>query len=230
VIACETLLPAHDGCIVDYGGDGELTELVAARFSFDPVAAEPLVAHMPPLAHVPLDPAHAELLQATLALLGKETAQDGLGAGLVVDRLTDALFVQAMRALLSNGCAFAPGWVLGLTDKRIARVIRAVHTDLARPWTVADMAREAGVSRSSFAAAFRSAVGEPPLDYVTNWRIYRAKVLLTSSDESLAEIASRVGYDSDTALSRAFKRKVGVPPGEFRKARTRTEATPTHQV
>ncbi|WP_081465997.1 helix-turn-helix domain-containing protein [Stigmatella aurantiaca] len=91
--------------------------------------------------------------------------------------------------------------------------------------TVADMAREAGVSHSSFAAAFTSAVGEPPLDYLTNWRIYRAKVLLTSSDESLAEIATRVGYDSDMALSRAFKRKAGVPPGAFRKtALARPEA------
>jgi AraC-like DNA-binding protein len=224
VIQCETLLPAHGrGCVIDHGGDGAATELVAGRFSFDPIAAEPLIAHMPPLVHVPLEPAHAELLQATLALVGKETAQDGLGAGLVVDRLTDALFVQAMRALFSNGCAFAPGWVLGLTDKRVARAIRAVHADLARPWTVADMAREAGVSRSRFAAAFTSAVGEPPLDYVTNWRIYRAKVLLTSSDESLAEIASRVGYDSDTALSRAFKRKVGVPPGRFRRPGTAAE-------
>lgn len=218
IVACETLLPAHDGRVVDYGGDGELTELVAGRFSFDPVAAEPLMAHMPPLAHVPLAKAHAELLQATLALMGRETAQNGLGAGLVIDRLTDALFIQTMRALFSNGCAFAPGWVTGLTDKRVERAILAVHADLAREWTVADMAREAGVSRSSFAAAFTSAVGEPPLDYVTNWRIYRAKVLLTSSDESLAEIARRVGYDSDTALSRAFKRKVGVPPGEFRRA------------
>jgi len=222
ITACETLLQVHDGRVVDHGGDGELTELVAGRFSFDPVAAEPLVAHMPPLVHVPLGKAHAELLGATLALVGRETAANGLGAGLVIDRLTDALFVQAMRALFSS-CAFAPGWVTGLTDKRVERAIRAVHADLARAWTVADMAHEAGVSRSSFAAAFTAAVGEPPLDYVTNWRIYRAKVLLTSTDESLAQIASRVGYDSDTALSRAFKRKVGAPPGEFRRTASRRQ-------
>lgn len=217
VRACETLVPAHDGCVVEYGGAGEATELLAGRFSFDPVAAEPLVAPMPPLVHVPLGKAHAELLQGTLVLMGKETAQAGLGAGVVVDRLTDVLFVQAMRVLFSRGCAFAPRWVSALTDRRVAKAIRAVHADLARPWTVAEMAREAGVSRSSFAAAFTSAVGESPLGYVTNWRLYRAKVLLSSSDESLAEIASRVGYDSDTALSRAFKRKVGMPPGTFRR-------------
>ncbi len=217
VSACAALLPAHDGCVVEHGGTGESTELLAGRFSFDAVAAEPLVAPMPPLVHVPLGKAHAELLLGTLTLMGKERAEGGLGAGFVVDRLTDALFVQAMRALFSNGCAFAPGWVTALTDRRVAKAIRAVHADLARPWTVAEMAHAAGVSRSTFAAAFTSAVGESPLDYVTSWRIYRARVLLSASDEPLTEIARRVGYDSDTALSRAFKRKVGMPPGTFRR-------------
>lgn len=215
--ACQALLPAHDGCVIEHGGDGELTELFAGRFSFDAVAAEPLVAPMPPLVHVPLGKEHAELVLATLALMGKERNHGGLGAGFVVDRLTDALFVQAMRALFSEGCAFAPGWVTALGDRRVSKAIRAVHADLARPWTVAEMAREAGVSRSTFAAAFAAVVGESPLDYLTNWRIYRARVLLSSSDKSLAEIANDVGYDSDTALSRAFKRKVGVPPGTFRR-------------
>ena len=172
---------------------------------------------MPVLVHVPLDPAHAELLQGTLALIGKETVRDGLGAGFVVDRLTDALFVQVMRAMFSTKRARAPGWVTALADRRIARAIHAVHADIARRWTVADMAKEGGVSRSSFAAAFAAAVGQSPLDYVTNWRMYRAKVLLTSSTSSLTDIAISVGYDSDTALSRAFKRRVGVPPGTFRR-------------
>lgn len=210
----------EDGLVVEHGGadeSAELAELVIGRFTFDPVAAEPLVATMPPLVHVPLEPAHAELLQSTLTLMGKEASQAGLGARFVVDRLTDALFVQAMRAFFSRGCS-TPGWITALTDRRVAKAIHAIHADLARPWTVADLARAAGVSRSSFAAAFTSSVGEPPLDYITSWRIYRAKVLLTSSDASLDEIAHRVGYDSDTALIRAFKRKVGTPPGAFRKA------------
>lgn len=215
VISCKSLL--HDGRVVENGGEGEPTELLIGNFSFDAVAAEPLVAPMPRLVYVPLAKEHAELLHGTLALIGKETAQDGLGAAFVLDRLTDALFVQAVRALFTTGFNFAPGWAAAPSDRRVTKAIRAVHADLARSWTVADMAREAGVSRSSFAAAFASVVGESPLDYVTNWRIYRAKVLLSSSDEALAEIAGRVGYDSDTALSRAFKRKVGVSPGVFRR-------------
>lgn len=217
-IACESLGAPHGEPVVEHGGRGEATELLIGRFSFDPVASEPLVAPLPPVVRVPLERAHAELLQSTLALIGKEAAQGGLGADFVVRRLTDALFVQAIRALFSQGCHFAPAWVTALHDGRVAKAIRAVHADLGRPWTVAEMAKVAGISRSSFAAAFTNAVGEPPLDYVTSWRIYRAKVLLASSDETLAAIAQRVGYDSDSALSRAFKREVGVPPGAFRRA------------
>lgn len=218
VISCESLVATEDHAVVEHGGPGETTEILIGRFSFDPIAAEPLVAPMPPLVHVPLTRAHADLIQATLALIGSEAAQDGLGAGFVVDRLTDALFVQAMRGLFAQGCDFAPGWVRGLADRRVAQSLRAVHADLTRTWSVAEMARTAGLSRSSFAAAFTSAVGQPPLDYVTEWRLYRAKVLLASTDASLAEVASQVGYASDTALSRAFKRKVGLPPAQFRRA------------
>jgi AraC-like DNA-binding protein len=197
-------------------GTGPATALLVGRFAFDPVAAEPLLALLPALLHLPLKAAHSELLQTTLSLIAKETSGAGLGAGIIVDRLTDVLFVQAMRALFSEGCDFVPSWVTALSDRRVARAIRALHADLARPWSVAELAREAGISRSSFAAAFKATVGEAPLDYVTSWRIYHAKLLLASSDASLSEIAGRVGYESDTALIRAFKRKVGTPPGQYR--------------
>lgn len=220
VTPCESLVAKQDGYVVEHGGTGEPTEILIGRFSFDAVAAEPLVAPMPPLVHVQLAKPHADIVQATLALMGEEMAQDLPGSRFVVDRLTDALFVQAMRALFSKGCSFAPGWATAISDRRMVKAIRAVHADIARPWTVAQMAQEAGMSRSSFAAAFTAAVGEPPLDHLTSWRIYRAKVLLSSSDASLGEIATRVGYDSDTALSRAFRRKVGMPPGAFRRTMT----------
>jgi AraC-like DNA-binding protein len=111
--------------------------------------------------------------------------------------------------------------VTALDDRRVAKAIRAVHA-LARAWSVAELAREAGNSRSSFAAAFKTAVGESPFDYITGWRIYRAKLMLSRGDESLSEIASRVGYESDAALRRAFS-KAGVPPGIYRKRNTRAD-------
>jgi transcriptional regulator GlxA family with amidase domain len=149
--------------------------------------------------------------------MGAETAQAGFGAGLVIDRLGDALFIQALRAFCGDGRATTPGWVAGLADKRLERAIRAVHADLARPWTVEAMAQVAGASRSSFAARFKAVVGEAPLDYVTGWRIYRARVLLGSTDDSLARIADLVGYESEVSLSRAFRRSQGAPPGQWRR-------------
>lgn len=186
-------------------------EIVSARISFDPVAAEPLLALLPDLLHVRLAEEALALLETTLRLIGLESRNDGLGADLAVERLTDVLFIQTIRAWAS-----ADGWLAALRHRPLAKVIRAVHADIARAWTVEDMASIAGVSRSSFAQRFRSVLNETLLDYVTRWRMYRAKILMRKG-ATLAEIAVCVGYESDTALSRAFCRVEGLAPGEWRR-------------
>ena len=201
---------------VHHGGNGALMEIVSARLSFDPVAAEPLLALLPDLLHVRLIDGDLALLEATLQLIGLETRGDGLGADLAVERLTDVLFIQTIRAWAAADGSQAGGWLAALRHRALARVIRTVHSDIARDWTVDEMARVAGVSRSSFAQSFRSVLGETPLSYVTRWRMYRAKILMRKG-ATLAEIAIRVGYESDTALSRAFRRVEGLAPGEWRK-------------
>ncbi len=158
---------------------------------------------------------HAALIKATLDLIGMETNAGEHGSGFVVDRLVNTLFVQALRALCSNDTGKTSCWLAGLGDRRLARTIHAVHSDLARRWTVEDMAQEAGLSRSSFAALFKSVVGEAPLDYLTGWRVYRVKMLLTATDESLLRIANMVGYDNDLSLSRVFKRQNRHRSGEM---------------
>jgi len=217
LVPCDRILSKITGRTVVHGGDGVLTELISGALSFDAAAAEPLTALMPPIVHVRLDEEQAHLVQTTLQLMGLETAQEGLGAGLVLGRLADVLFVQAMR-VWCNTDEQARGWLAGLKNDRLAAAIRAVHGDVSRPWTVEMLAREAGLSRSAFAAAFKDVTGETPLEYVTSWRMYRAKVLLRGSDMSLSEIAQRVGYETDTALSRAFRRSQGVAPGEWRRS------------
>ena len=201
---------------VHHGGDGALMEIVSARLSFDPIAAEPLLALLPDLLHVRLIDGDLALLETTLQLIGLETRRDGLGADLAVERLTDVLFIQTIRAWAAADGSQAGGWLAALKHRALARVIRTVHADIARDWTVDEMARVAGVSRSSFAQSFRSVLGETPLNYVTRWRMYRAKILMRKG-ATLAEIAIRVGYESDTALSRAFRRVEGLAPGEWRK-------------
>ncbi|MBY5791629.1 AraC family transcriptional regulator [Rhizobium leguminosarum bv. viciae] len=216
VIACETLVTPETVGAVAYGGRGAQTEIASARFSFDAVAAEPLFRSIPALVHFPLNETHAALITATLDLIGMETNAGEHGSGFVVDRLVNTLFVQALRALCSNDTGKTSCWLAGLGDRRLARAIHAVHSDLARRWTVEDMAQEAGLSRSSFAALFKSVVGEAPLDYLTGWRVYRVKMLLTATDESLLRIANMVGYDNDLSLSRVFKRRTGIAPGKWR--------------
>ena len=217
LVACDTVVSEVTGTTVRHGGDGPLTEIVSGALSFDAAAAEPLIALMPPLVHVRLKEAHAQLLQTTLQLIGLETFADELGAGLVIPRLTDVLFVQAVRAWCATDGAHASGWLAGLKDRRLRAAIRAMHGDLAHPWTLEALARVAGLSRSGFAAAFKAVTGDTPLDYLTGWRLYRAKVLLRESDLQLKVIAARVGYETDTALSRAFRRSMGVAPGEWRR-------------
>jgi AraC-like DNA-binding protein len=220
VVPCSRVLTKVTGQTVQHGGDGPLTELISGALSFDAAAAEPLVALMPNFVHVRLEQAHAHLLQSTLQLIGLEASTEGLGATTVIHRLADVLFVQAVRAWCASEGGPALGWLAGLKDRRLAPAIRAMHEDLAHPWTVETLARTAGLSRSSFAAAFKTVTGESPLDYLTGWRMYRAKMLLKDSDLALMEIASMVGYDNDTALSRAFRRHEGVAPGQWRRGST----------
>lgn len=220
VIPCSQVLSKVTGRTVQHGGEGPLTELISGALSFDATAAEPLIALMPNLVVVRLDEAHSHLLQATLQLIGMEAAGEGLGASTVIHRLADVLFVQTVRAWCATEGGPAIGWLAGLKDRRLAPAIRAMHDDLAHPWTVVALARIAGLSRSSFAAAFKSVTGESPLDYLTGWRMYRAKTLLRNSELALMEIASKVGYDNDTALSRAFRRHVGIAPGQWRRSAT----------
>src|ERR1700681_2996397 len=170
LIPCRKIFSEITGHTVKYGGEGVLTEMLSGALSFEAAAAEPLMALMPRLVHVRLDPSHAHLLQTTLQLIGLETSADGLGAGLVIVRLADVLFVQAVRAW----CVAEQqpvGWLAGLRDRRLA----------------------------------------------DRWRMYRARVLLRGSDLSLMEIAARSGYDTDTALSRAFRRSEGTAPGKWRR-------------
>ncbi|WP_421357917.1 cupin domain-containing protein [Agrobacterium rosae] len=216
VIACETVVTLDSDGTVTYGGSGLQTEIVSARFSFDAVAAEPLFRSIPALVHFPLNETHSALIKATLDLIGLESNAGEHGSGFVVDRLVNTLFVQALRALCSKDTGKTSCWLAGLGDRRLARTIHAVHSDLARRWTVEDMAQEAGLSRSSFAALFKSVVGEAPLDYLTGWRVYRVKMMLTATDESLLRIANLVGYDNDLSLSRVFKRRTGTAPGRWR--------------
>lgn len=197
-------------------GAGEVTEIFSSRFTFDAVAAEALFALLPPLFRIDLDEHAGRQLRATFDLIAQETAEAALGSGFISARLSDVLFVQALRACAA-GPAGSLGWLAALRDPQLAPAINALHADLAHPWTVNEIAGLAGMSRSAFAAAFRAKTGDTPLGYLTTWRLFQAKVLLRDTAMSLQEIATRVGYRTGQSLSRTFAKHEGHSPDVWRK-------------
>ena len=134
----------------------------------------------------------------------------------MANRLAEVLFIQTLRAHIASGAESKLGWLRAIFDPQIGAALRAVHADVNSSWTVESLAAAAGMSRSAFAARFKELLGQTPLDYVTEWRMQKAVLLLKEEDKKLVEVAQSVGYDSDAAFSKAFKRIVGVTPGECR--------------
>lgn len=216
-VSCRTLLPhARTGHVELGAGSGEGATLLCGWFGFDAHALQPLAHLLPPLLHVRMDSSRAEAIQGTMQLLALETLQPGMGSGLVVGRLAEVLLVQAVRAHVAQLPEGESGWVAALADARLGEALRAMHEDMARPWTVDALAAKAKLSRSAFAARFRQRVGRSPLDYLTRWRMVKAGQMLRRGGLSLGQVAAKVGYESEAAFSKAFKREMGAAPGAWR--------------
>jgi len=156
-------------------------------------------------------------LRGTLALLADEVARAAPGQQTVLDRLLDLLLVYALRAHFAAPGASPPRWYRALDDPEVGRALRLLHGDPARAWTVEALAGEVGLSRAALARRFRALLGEPPLAYLTAWRLALAEERLRSSELTLAAIAREVGYGSEFALSAAFKRERGRSPAQVRR-------------
>jgi AraC-like DNA-binding protein len=203
--------------VIRYGGDGAHTSLVCGAVRFDHPAARHLVSLLP--RSIILEEAAAdrhEWLPATLRLMAAEARELRPGGEAVITRLADILVVQAIRSWMDHDPAAQTGWLGALKDRQLGRALAMIHRDPAYPWTVASLARQATMSRSAFAARFTDIVGEPPLQYLTRWRMNLASTLLLEPNLGLADLAGRVGYQSEAAFSRAFKRHAGVSPGAAR--------------
>lgn len=203
------------------GGRGSVTKLLCGGMVFENGVTNSLLALLPPLIHVKqLGERAAPWLPATITLIVEELGSDRLGAEVVVTRLADILFIQAVRAYLDENVDKAePGWLAALRDNQIGRALALLHAQPHEPWTVASLAHRVALSRSTFATKFAHLVGEPPLRYLTRFRLNAASRRLRSSDAKLSAIAAAVGYESVAAFVKAFKRHLGATPGEYRRAR-----------
>lgn len=196
-----------------HGGDE--TVLLAGSFVFQPGNAQALLSALPSFMHVPAQECAAAVLRGTLELLDAEVRSAEMGASLMTHRLADILFVQALRAYVGLRGKDSAGWIGALTDERIGRALRRMHGDVGHPWTVEELARAAGMSRSGFAARFKELVGTPPLDYLLRWRMQLAREALRLNEASVARLADRLGYASESAFGNAFKRVHGRAPKRY---------------
>ena len=205
--------------ILRHGGGGEPTTLICGAVRFDHPSAHNLVAILPQLIHVEhTGSAQSDWLQGTLRLMAAEARELRPGGEAVITRLGDILVIQAIRSWIETDPAARTGWLGALQDRQIGRAITLIHRDPARAWTLASLADEVAMSRSAFAARFTELVGEPPMGYVARWRMHLARDALTEQGSTVAELASRLGYRSEAAFARAFKRVIGTPPGAVRRA------------
>ncbi len=210
------VLGRNQGEVVHHGGGGAPTTILGGKFIFDGPSSKPLTDLLPPIIEVRADETRTLGLQTTLQLLASEIATPGPGSQVIISRLADTLFVHAIRAhIASSGCS-KTGWLRALCDPPIGAALRSMHERIDHPWTVAALASAAGMSRSAFAVRFKELVGEAPLEYLTRWRMYQASRLLRDGKRKQYEVAKLVGYDSDGAFNKAFKRVLGVTPGEYR--------------
>jgi len=200
------------------GVSGAVTTFVCAAVDYDLDVAEPLMGQLPPVVHVPADPVGGRDVAAIVELLAMEVGARRPGSRAAAARLIDALLIAAIRHWLDRQADDeVPSWLRALRDPLLARVIAAMHARPAEPWTVESLAREIHVSRATLARRFADVVGEPPLTYLTRWRMHLASQKLKYSTETVDAIARDVGYTSEYAFNRAFARHHGQPPGRYRR-------------
>ncbi len=204
--------------ILRHGGGGALTRLMCGAVRFDHPAARNLVAALPEIIRIEAVGApEIDPMQATVGLIAAETRQPRAGGEAVITRLADILVIQAIRSWIEGEETAQAGWLGALRDPQIGRALSLIHGDPARQWTIASLANELAMSRSAFAAHFSELVGKPVMQYVTRWRMQVAMNALLDEGATVAELASRLGYRSEAAFARAFKRVVGAAPGSIKR-------------
>jgi AraC-like DNA-binding protein len=205
--------------VIRQGGGGAPTGLVCGTVRFDHPAAHHLIDVLPAVITVETwSSPETEWIASTLRFMAAEAKQLRPGGETVITRLADVLVIQAIRSWLAHDPAAQSGWLGALRDRQIGRALALIHRDPARPWTVASLAHEVAMSRSAFAARFVALVGESPMHYLARWRMRVAQTWLQDEDATLGELATRLGYRSEAAFSRAFKRLMGVSPGAVRRS------------
>ena len=200
-----------------YGGGGQPAHIVCGYIGCE-VPQNPLLNTLPALLKLDVrDGTAGAWIESSFRRAADEFACGGIGSSAVLGKLAELLFVDGVRRYLATLPEGQIGWLAGLRDRLVGRALVLLHTDSSHPWTTEELARAVGLSRSAFAERFTSLVGVPPMHYLTTWRLQLAAIRLRESAASTAQLASEVGYESDAAFNRAFKRTFGMTPAAWRK-------------
>lgn len=206
------------------GVSGSPTTIICGFLACDGRMAEPLLKSLPRLLRVNLrDSGTAAWVQSSIQFSVAQSAAQRPGSAMVLSRLSEVLFAEAVRQHMDNLPDGQSGWLGALRDRHVGRALSLLHDRPARPWTVEDLSREVGLSRSALGERFTALIGKPPMQYLAGWRIAMAASKLRSSDRSVLRIAADVGYESEAAFSRAFKREYGLPPAAWRRKRAQPD-------
>ncbi len=211
--------------VMRHGGGGEMTRTMYGVVRFDHVAARHLISHLPQVVRIDSWENDAgSWLQSTLRFIAREAAQLRPGGETVITRLADVVVIQAIRAWLDTAPEADQGWLAALRDPQIGRALAMIHKTPGADWSLDGLARPVGMSRSAFSARFSVMVGLAPMAYVRQWRLNMARARIVETSDSQAAIALDLGYQSEAAFCRAFKRHFSASPGSLRRT-SLTQAT-----
>jgi AraC-like DNA-binding protein len=209
------------------GGGGEITKFVCGFMACDPRLSQIFLSSLPPVFKVSIrNDASGRWLENSIRFSVDEADASRAGGEAVLAKLSEVLFVETLRAYIAHLPSEQTGWLAGARDPEVGKTLALMHRNPAHPWTIASLAKEAGVSRSVLAERFRHYLNEPPMAYLTRWRLQLGEQMLSSTSYSVAQIGAEVGYESEAAFNRAFKREFSVPPARFRSQSRSTRKPP----
>jgi AraC-like DNA-binding protein len=221
VAGSDVIHPPKDGGLfsIHHGGTGRRTRMVCGFLGCDSAKGNPVISTLPPLLKLNVaQGGSAEWIRSTFEYAAQEVSIGRPGSETVLAKLSELLFVETVRRYAETLPDDQTGWFAGLRDPYVARALALLHRDIALRWTVDDLGREVGLSRSALADRFIRLIGVPPMHYLANWRMQVATQKLRNSTVSLAQVAEIVGYDSEAAFSRAFKKAFGTAPATWRRS------------
>jgi AraC-like DNA-binding protein len=230
VLSRQIVKPSPDGglWVIRHGGGGAAARIVCGFLASDRLEENPLVGALPPVLRFDTrQGASGAWMRSSLEFAANEIESRRAGSETVLAKLSELLFVEALRRHVEGLPDQQTGWLAGLKDPFVSRALSLLHGRLAQEWTVDDLGREVGLSRSALGERFVRLLGEPPMRYLARWRIQVAAHQLRTSEQSLARIAEQVGYESEAAFNRAFKRSFGTPPATWRKNALASQNTPS---